>query len=122
MQATANYGNDGDAVANHRIPGDQSIPRMIANRMRRHFNNVEYNIGLMPSSPPSLEWDKGHIETKFSRHNIAIDWNGENLADVTVDTGYPVQVSLSRQPHFRITGIEPAVQNRTLGRYIDRTV
>jgi len=121
MQATRNYAADGDFIANPHIAGDKSIPMMMGNRMKRFFQSIDYNLGLMPSSPPSLDWDKGRIDINFSRHNIAIDWNGKNTADVSVDTGYPVEVFLSRQPYFRVTSTEPAVRNETLGRYIDRT-
>ena len=121
-QATRNYAADGDFIANPRIPGDKSIPMMAANKMKRFFRSTDYNIGLMPSSPPELSWTKGHISINWSKHNLNVDWSGKNLADVSVDSSYPVEVFLSRQPHFRVTSVEPAVENRTIGRYIDRMV
>jgi len=120
--ATRNYARDGDFIANHRIPGDKSIPMLSANKMKRFFQSTDYNIGLMPSSPPSLDWTKGHIDVNFTKHNIAVDWSGSNTANITAESDYPVEVSLSRQPHFRISSVEPAVTNRTMGRYIDRSV
>jgi len=120
-RATANYAADGDFITNPHIPGDQSIPRMMGNRMRRFFQKPDTNIGLIPSSPPSLDWEKGYIRINWSRHSFKVDWNGKNTADITVNSDYPVEVSISRQPSFRISSVEPAVQNRTMGRYIDRT-
>ena len=121
-RATATYAAEGDQIANKNIPGDKSIPRMVANKMRSYFRKPETNVGLMPSSPPSLDWTKGHFQISASRHNISVDWSGKNLADISVNQNYPVEVFLSRQPYFRIASVEPAVENRTMGRYVDRTV
>ena len=122
LRAIGTYAADGDFIANPHIPGDKSIPMMTANKMKRFFQRPEVNIGLMPSSPPSLDWDKGRIDINFTKHNFAVDWNGSNRIDVSVDTGYPVEVFLSRQHYFRVASIEPAVQNKTLGRFIDRSI
>jgi len=122
LRAIGSYAADGDFLANHRIPGDKSVPMLSANKMRRALQKPDYNIGLMPASPPSLDWDRGQIEINFSKHRIAVDWSGDTSADISVDTGYPVEVSVGRQHHFRILGTEPAVENKTIGRYIDRTV
>jgi len=122
LQAAADYKNDGNFIANPNIPGDKSIPMLAANKMKRVLGPKEKNIGLMPSSIPSLEWDRGHIRVDATRQNVSVDWNGKNTADVSADTNYPVEVFLSRQPYFRVTGVEQAVTNSTYGRYIDRTV
>jgi len=120
LRATGTYASDGDFLANHRIPGDKSVPMLSANKMKRHMQKPEINIGLMPSSPPSLEWSRGHIEVNATRHNVAVDWSGSNLASISVDQNYPVEVSLSRQSNVMITGTVPNVENKTIGRYIDR--
>jgi len=122
LQAAGSYAADGDFIANKNIPGDKSIPLLAKNKMGQRLGTKNVNIGLMPSSPPSLDWDKGYINVNFTKHSIAVDWSGSNMAEVNVDSGYPVEVSLTRQPSFRITSVEPAVTNRTLGRYIDRSV
>jgi len=122
LRAIGTYAAEGDFVANHRIPGDKSFPMMVSNKMKQFFRKPETNIGLMPSSPPSLDWDRGQIDVNFSRHRISVDWNGSNMADISVETGYPVEVSLTRRNQFTVTGVEPAVENRTIGRYIDRMV
>jgi len=121
-QATANYARDGDFLANPRIPGDKSVPRLAANKMKRVLGPKEKNIGLMPSSIPSLQWDRGHIQVDASRENVKVDWNGSNLINVGVSTGYPVEVFLSRQPHFRVTGTEQNVVNATYGNFTGRQV
>jgi len=122
LRAAATYASEGDYIANKNIPGDKSIPRMVANKMRRYFQKPNTNIGLMPSSPPSLDWTKGHIEVNASRHNIAVDWNGKNMADISVDANYPVEVSLSRRHNVSVSMAGPAVTKNTYGRYIDRQV
>jgi len=122
LRAVGTYAAEGDAIANKNIPGDKSIPNMVKNKMRRYFQKPETNIGLMPSSPPSLDWTKGHIEVNASRHNITVDSNSRNLADISVDTNYPVEVSLSRRPSVTVSMAGPAVTQNTYGRYIDRQV
>jgi len=122
LQAASDYKNDGNFIANPHIPGDKSIPMMSKNRMKRVLGPKEYNIGLMPSSLPTLEWDKGNTQINWSGHRLEVNWQGSNQANISVDTNYPVEVSLGRRPYFRVTSVEPAVTNRTLGRYIDRTV
>ena len=122
LQAIATYASEGDFIANKNIPGDKSIPMMVANKMRQLFRKPETNIGLMPSSPPSLEWTKGHIQVNASRHDITVDWSGRNLADVSVDTGYPVQVSLTRRHHVSVSPAGPAVTNNTQRGFADRAV
>ena len=122
LRAVATYAAEGDAIANPNIPGDKSIPMMVANKMRSYFRKPETNIGLMPSSPPSLDWTKGYININASRHNVTVDWSGRNTAQVTADIDFPVEVNLTRRPSVNITSIEPAVQNKTIGRYVDRMV
>ena len=117
LGAIATYAAEGDQIANHRIPGDKSIPMMVKNKMRRYFQKPETNIGLMPSSPPSLDWDKGHINIDWSRHSISVDWKGSNTANINVDTGYPVSVSLARQHYVRVSA-----EQVVIGRNIDRTI
>jgi len=122
MRAIATYAAEGDAIANPNIPGDKSIPMMVRNKMRNYFSKPETNIGLMPSSPPSLDWTNGYININATRHNISVNWSGDYMAQVTADIDYPVEVTLNGRPSVRISSIEPAVQNRTMGRYIDRSV
>jgi len=122
LRAAGEYKNDGNFIANHRIPGDKSIPMLAKRKMDALLGTREFNVGLMPSSPPSLDWDKGYTRINWSGHSINVDWTGGTMADVTADTNYPVEVSLSRQPSFRISSIEPNIQTRTYGRYIDRMI
>jgi len=122
LRAIGSYASDGDFIANKNIPGDKSIPMLSKNKMNRLLRKPETNIGLIPSSPPSLEWSKGHIQVDASRHNISVDWSGRNLADVSVDMNYPVEVSLSRRPNISVSMAGPNVTKNTYGRFIDRSV
>ena len=122
LRAAAEYKNDGNFIANHRIPGDKSIPLLAKNKMNQLLGRKDFNVGLMPSSPPSLEWDKGYINVNFTRHNLTVNWAGKNTADISADIDFPVEVFLTRQPSFRVTGTVPNVTNNTMGRYIDRQI
>jgi hypothetical protein len=118
LHAAGTYKNEGNFIANPRIPGDKSIPMMVKNKMRQFFQKSDYNVGLMPSSIPSLDWNKGHINVNFSKHSISIDRTGGAMSpQITADINFPVDVYLSRQPYIRIS-----VEQVTIGRHIDRTV
>jgi len=122
LRAAGSYKNDGNFIANHRIPGDKSIPLLAKNKMNQLLGPKNVNIGLMPTSIPSLDWDKGYININFSRHNIRVDWSGRNTAQISADINYPVEVFLSRRPSFRVTGVEQNITKNTIGRFIDRSV
>jgi len=122
LRAVATYAAEGDYIANQNIPGDKSIPMMVSNKMKRYFQKPDTNIGLMPSSPPSLDWTKGYININATRHNVSVDWSGRNTAQVTADIDFPVEVTLNGRPSVSVSSIEPAVENRTMGRYIDRSI
>ncbi|MCL2662699.1 MAG: DUF6470 family protein [Oscillospiraceae bacterium] len=117
LNAAATYKNEGNFIANPGIPGDKSIPMMVRNKMRQFFQKPDFNVGLMPSSIPSLNWDKGHINVSFSRHNISIDRAGSITPQITANINFPVDVFISRQPYVRVS-----VEQVTIGRHIDRTV
>jgi len=119
FRGTANFKNDGNFIANHRIAGDKSIPMMAKNRMKRHFQRPEVNVGLMPASPAEIHWDKGHMRINWSRHSVSVDWDGESLADITVDPKHSVEVYLRTRPYFRVT-VEEA--HTGPGRYIDQAI
>jgi len=118
LQAAATYKKEGNFIANPRIPGDKSIPMMVKNKMRQFFQKQDYNVGLMPSSIPSLDWNKGHINVNFSKHSISIDRTGGAMSpQITANINFPVDVFLTRQPYVRVS-----VEHVTIGRHIDRTV
>jgi len=118
LRAASDYKNDGNFIANPNIPGDRAIPMMAANRMRRFFQKQDYNIGLMPSSIPSLDWDRGYVNINFSRHNISINRTGGAVSpQISANINFPVDVSLTRRPYVNVS-----VEQVTIGRYVDRTV
>jgi len=119
LRAAADYKNDGNFIANPRIPGDRSIPMLAANRMRRFFAKQDYNIGLMPSSIPQLQWDRGYVNVNFSKHSISINRTGNPFPQISANINFPVNVYLSRQPYINIWAEQVTLG---AGRYIDRTV
>jgi len=122
LQAAGAYAADGDFLANKNIPGDKSVPMLSKNKMKRALQARDKNIGLMPSSPPSLEWTRGQINVSASRHSVAVNWNGSNMANVTVQNNFPVQVSTVGRTDFTVNSIQPSVEKRTTGYYFDRMV
>jgi hypothetical protein len=121
MRGIANAKNDGNFIANPNIPGDKSIPLMVKNKMKRFFQNVDYNIGLMPASSPEITWDKGHMRINWSRHSVVVDWEGDYMPSVDLDSMYSIEVFLRTRPHFRVM-VEDAVNSGAPGRYIDHAI
>jgi len=119
LHAARTYKDEGNYIANPGIPGDKSIPMMVKNKMQRFFQKSDYNVGLMPSSIPSLNWNKGYINVSFSKHSISINRTGGAMSpQITANINFPVDVSLTRQPYIRIS----VEQTAGGGRYVDRTV
>jgi len=122
LQAVAEYARDGDFAANKNIPGDKVYPRLAKNKMNQLLGPKNTNIGLMPSSPPSLNWTRGHINVNASRHRVSVNWNGSTMANVSADIDYPVNVSINRVPPFSVTSVVSNVSKTTMSRFVDRMV
>jgi len=121
FRAMANYKNDGNFVANPNIPGDKSFPMLAKNKLMRHMQKPDYNVGLMPAGSPDVSWDKGHMRINWSKHSVRIDYDGDNLADISIDPKHSVEVYLRKRPYFRVT-VEAVNVGGAPGRYIDSAV
>lgn len=109
LQAAGTAKNDGNFLANHKVQGDK-IPQLARNKSMSRLGPKQYNVGLMPKSPAELQWEKGYVRMDWTKHNVIIDYNGQNTAEVSAETNYPVEVFLQRQPYFRVT-VEEAVSS-----------
>ena len=112
--------DDGNYIANPKIPGDKAIPQLAKNKASARLQKPDYNVGLMPASSPEVVWDKGYMRVNWSKHSVVIDWDGEYMPEMTVDPKYSVEVFLRKQPYFRVF-VEEAVSPGA-GRYIDHAV
>lgn len=101
--ATAQAKNDGNHFANHRVPARDKVPSLSRNKTMARLGPKEYNVGLMPKSQAELQWTNGYVNMDWTKHNVIIDYNGQNTAEISADTNYPVEVFLQRQPYFRVT-------------------
>ena len=111
--------DDGNFLANPKIPGDKSVPRLAKSKAMSRQQPPEVNIGLMPQSAPEITWEKGYMRLNWSKHSVVIDWNGEYLPEMTVDPQYSVEVYMRTKPYFRVM-VEEAVDKP--GRYVDRAI
>jgi hypothetical protein len=113
--------NDGNFLGDLRQPGDR-VGRLARNKtMSAILAKRDYNIGLMPASPPEVDWDRGHMRINWSKHSIVIDWDGEFMPQVTIDPKYSVEIFLRTEPYFRIT-VEEVMDAAKTGKYVDRAV
>jgi len=118
MRAARNAVDDGNYLANSKVPGDK-VPKLSKNKAMAALQKKEMNIGLMPQSSPEVTWDKGHLRINWSKHSVVIDWDGEYMPTLTIDPKHSVDVFLRTQPHFRVMVEElPG----TTGRYVDQAI
>jgi len=110
---------DGNFLANPKIPGDKSVPRLAKSKAMSRLQKPETNIGLMPQSSPEVVWDKGYMRINWSKHSVVIDWNGDYMPEMTVDPKYSVEVFMRTKPYFRVM-VEEALDSP--GRYVDRAI
>jgi len=112
--------DDGNFLANHKIPGDK-IPRLAKNKAMSRLQQPELNIGLMPQSSPEVTWDKGHMRINWSKHSVVVDWDGEYMPQLTLEPKYSVEVFMRTEPYFRIT-VEELIDSNAPGKFVDSAV
>jgi len=114
--------DDGNFLANHRIPGEKLVPMLAKNKaMAKLSKNKELNIGLMPAASPEVDWDKGHMRVNWSEHSVVIDFSGDYKPQISVEQEYSVEVFLRTKPYIRVS-VEEALSSARPGRYIDRNI
>jgi len=118
LRAAGAAKNDGNFLANYKIPGDK-VPRLAKNKEMERLGTKDFNVGLMPSSPPELSWDKGFMRINWSNHSVVIDYSGDYKPDISVDQMYSVEVFLRTKPYIRVM-VEEAVSST--GNYIDQAI
>ena len=94
--------NDGNFLGNMKIPGDRVGQLARNKKMAEIREKTHINIGLMPKSLPSVDWEKGQMSISWSNHSIAIDWEGEYMPTVTVAPRHSIEVYLRTKPYFRV--------------------
>jgi len=118
-RSARNAKDDGDLIANPNIPGDKSVPLLAKSKMKRTLPKIDYNTGQVRASSPEISWDKGHMRINWSKHSVIVDWEGDYLADITIDPKYSIEVYLRTQPYFRVM-VEEVLDGP--GRYIDHAI
>lgn len=103
MRATARYSQEGDRQA--KVPGDQ-IPGISRSRSMSRLGPREINIGLMPRSPPNLNWDTGGVDINFTRHNISVSSSGINMAEIPTDPRVAVTTYIETRPYIHISVVD----------------
>ena len=121
LRAAGQAKDDGNFLANHRIPGDKSIPMLSRNKSMARLRDRETNIGLMPASLPEITWQKGGVDINFSRHSIAVNYDGDFMPETSLAGGPSVEVSLRTRPSFSVSVVDAHTAS-TLGNYINRMV
>jgi len=113
--------DDGNVLANTKLPVEKSMQILAKNKMKRTLQSPDVNLGSVSTSPREVTFDKGHMRINWSKHSVAIDWDGEYMPQMTVDPKYSVEVYLRTQPYFRVM-VEEVIDPNAPGRYIDQAI
>lgn len=118
VRATGQFKSDGNYLGNYQVPAEDRVPSLAKNKAMSRLGPKEVNIGLMPPSPPELNWDKGQVNVDFSPHKLEIDFNGANTAQVSLDPQSSVEIYLRQRAYFSVSVVDAV----SPGRYIDSTI
>ena len=93
------------------------VPRLARMRtMQAIRENTSFELGHMPRSMPEFQWDNNQMRVNWSNATLIIDWEGDHMPTIQVDSPHSVEVYLSARPYFRIR-VEDAMQG--MSRHVD---
>lgn len=119
--ATRRGAQDGYFLGDLTSPGDRVSRLARIRTMEAIHRSPDINVGLMPRSNPELQWEDGQMRVNWSNHTLIIDWEGDNTAEVHIESPHSVEVYLRSRPYFRIR-VEDAPSPPATGRQIDAAI
>ena len=121
LKGTRTAVEDGNFLGDHKNKGDR-VPKLAkAKAMTAAMKRKQSNVALMPKEKAEIEWDRGYMRINWSKHSIAIDWEGEYMPQMKVDPPYSIEVFLRTKPYFRIV-VEEGDNPLYPGRHVDKRV
>lgn len=66
----------------------------------------DVNIAALPKSRLKTEWNTGYLNVSWSRHNIKIEWTGEYMPSMKLESPHSIEIYLRDKPYIRITVVE----------------
>lgn len=64
-------------------------------------NAVETNVGLMPETSPTIEWDNSYLHIDWTLGDLQIEWDDNFRPDIEF-TPHSVEIRLSAHPEVKI--------------------
>ena len=102
LRGTRRAANDGEFLGNVRDLTN-GVPRLARMRQLESVRQkTEFNVGLMPQSMPEFSWDQNQMRVDWSNATLIIDWEGDHMPTINLESPHSVEVYLSSRPYFRV--------------------
>ena len=102
MRGTRRAAHDGEFLGNVRDLTN-GVPRLARMRQLESVRQkTDFNIGLMPQSMPEFSWENNEMRVNWSNATLIIDWEGDHMPTINLESPHSVEVYLSSRPYFRV--------------------
>ena len=102
LRGTRRAANDGEFLGNVRDLTN-GVPRLARMRQLEAVRQkTDFNVGLMPQSMPEFSWDQSQMRVNWSNATLIIDWDGDHMPTINLESPHSVEVYLSSRPYFRV--------------------
>ena len=81
--------------------------------------NVEVNIKSIPEQSPQVEWNPGKLQITWESKQFNVEWDGNYLPEVSLESPYSVEIFLRNRPSIRIS-VEDVLMPSEAGQHVDK--
>ena len=81
--------------------------------------NVEVNIKSIPEQSPQVEWNPGKLQITWESKQFNVEWDGNYLPEVSLESPYSVEIFLRDRPSIRIS-VEDVLMPSEAGQHVDK--
>ena len=102
LRGTSRAARDGEFLGNVRDLTN-GVPRLArARQLEAVRQKTDFNVGLMPQSMPEFSWENNEMRVNWSNATLIIDWEGDHMPTINLESPHSVEVYLSSRPYFRV--------------------
>jgi len=110
FRGIARYSQEGDHLANHRIPVRERTSSMARSAANSRLSRAEVNVGLSPQSPPNLTWDTGGVSVSWIPHSLTVNSDTiYHMPQTNLNPRQSVSTYLRTQPHISVSVVDTRI-------------
>ena len=117
MDGTAETTQDGNFLQKVEMPGNRVA--QLARQKLHEQSRVEVNVGNVPQHSPEVEWNPGHLKIKWESKQFDVEWDGNYMPEVSLESPYAVEIFLRNRPSIRISVEEVTIPSES-GQHVDK--